>query len=139
MQSTARARPRRGPRAVPDLSSVEWSIALTSRLLLSKYPSQLSQRRPVVERRLCRMLGRWRSPEVSCAIGVWRRAARAARRATLSVGLRHLIGAAQARAASKGVMSRAIHYCTYNSLRVAFSEWRHDACLLYTSPSPRDS
>ena len=62
-------------------STIQWQIALTSRLLLSpRHASRLSSSRPVLERRMRRILAYLISPGTFLAVAAWRRMAKEGRR-----------------------------------------------------------
>ena len=68
------------------VAAIEWSIALTARLLI-KHRSGLHLRRPQVERRLRRILALWLHPALCVTFAWLRRCARQLRRAAMSSGL----------------------------------------------------
>ena len=107
------------------LAAVEWQIALTSRLLLSpRRASHLSTRRPVLERRLRRILGYLRSPGAFLAIAAWRRAAQEGHRTLQAAALGRLSSAVHERAAAADNAEMGRRHHAQRHLRAAFSSWR---------------
>ena len=76
-------RPSSPPPHSDQLAAIEWSIALTSRLLI-KHRAGLHLRRPQVERRLRRVMALWLCPAVYTSFWWLRKHTRELRRASLA-------------------------------------------------------
>ena len=114
----ASSRPPR-PSAV---AAIEWSIALTSYLLV-RGKSSLSTRRPALELRLCRLLGRWRSAKASSALHAWRRVARTGRRVVKSAALNKWVERTRTRSAAVAISSVAAFQHRQSVLHAALASW----------------
>ena len=87
------------PEELPDepadkIAAIEWSIALTAKLLI-KHRSGLQRRRPQVERQLRRVLALWLHPDVWECFMWLRRLTRRMRRVTLLSAMQVLPPASQ--------------------------------------------